>query len=243
MTDDQVLDAVKVPRLGAQLVVEKLRLAGRLASCDQVLALLVGPAGEQWREELLQALVVFAAVMGRKLETLPPPRTDPQRWESFWKRWPVQWSQLQRAFLLKVVAEPAAFEAAARGSVYEVQPAGVDDEGWLCMTCGKEFGSQAAVIGHQATHRRAATRNVAAGTVCPCCGGEFHNRTRLRDHLQRGAAVCREAFQAGRLGQLTAAEVETADLEEAAVRRSLRAQGLQRSQGPPWRPAVAAIPE
>ena len=79
MTDEQVMERLEVPRLGAQMLVEKLRLAARLGSCDQVLALLVGPAGEQWREEVLQALEVFAKVMAHKVSLLPAPREDPQR--------------------------------------------------------------------------------------------------------------------------------------------------------------------
>ena len=142
LTDNEVLHQLQMPTLEAQLVVEKLRLAGRMQN-EQVLAFVAGPGGAAWREEALQAMELFAKMLPSKLALMPSPRQAPQRWEDFWRQWPVHWKQLLKLFVTKVVADPDAFKKAATGTVFEHHPAEAD-EGWICMRCGKLFPSQAA---------------------------------------------------------------------------------------------------
>ena len=72
--DDEVLQALKVLPLEAQLAVHKLRLPIQIATSQQALSLVVSSSGKEWREELVQALELVVEVMQDKLASLPRPR-------------------------------------------------------------------------------------------------------------------------------------------------------------------------
>ena len=92
MRDDEVLQTLKVPPLEAHLAVDKLRLATQIATSQQALSIVVSSAGDEWREELVQAMELVAEVMKDELASLPIPRVSHHIWEEFWNNWPGQWS-------------------------------------------------------------------------------------------------------------------------------------------------------
>ena len=94
MRDDEVLRMLKVPRMEAQLAVDRLRLASQIETSQQALALVVSSAGAEWREELTQAMQLVAEVLKDKLASLPRPRESLHTWEDFWNKWPGQWAAL-----------------------------------------------------------------------------------------------------------------------------------------------------
>ena len=65
MRDCEVLRTLKVPPMEAQLAVDKLRLATKIAESQQALALVISPAGAESREEFVQAMELVAEVMKR----------------------------------------------------------------------------------------------------------------------------------------------------------------------------------
>ena len=136
--------------------------------------------------------------------------------------------------------------AAARQLSSDSQPkeTGTDhvDGEWLCTDCGLELPTKHALLCHR--HKQHGYRRpgmlVAAGPVCPVCGINFHSRWRVAKHLETGAQHCQRALREGRIPRLSQAELEAADRDTAAAKRSARRSGTWLDDGPG---AVRPVPQ
>ena len=191
-----------------------------------LLGLLQSNAGDEWRQQLIRDMVFMQKLVAPKLDSLGLPGPS---WEQFVLSWPAQWAQL-----IKQMLKAAAERQISSDSQPKETDNGLVDGEWLCTDCGAEFPTRHALLCHRHKHHgyRRPGMLVAAGPFCPVCGTNFHSRWRVARHLETGAQKCQQALREGRLPQLSQAELEAADLETAAAKRSARRAGILLDDGP-----------
>ena len=227
-TAAQVRLLTQTPPLAAAIAAERLRhLAALLHNADQgLLGLIQSPAGDEWRGQLIRDMVFMQKLVAPKLDSLGLPGTA---WEAFILEWPAQWAQL-----VKQMLATAAERQLSSDSQPQENDNGHEDGEWLCADCGAEFQTRHALQCHR--HHRHGYRRpgmlVAAGPVCPVCGINFHSRWRVARHLEMGAQRCQQALREGRIPRLTDDELQAADLQTAAAKRSARRVGIWLDEGP-----------
>ncbi len=241
-----------IPALQVRLDAAKLRYAARLSrqASPELRALVQGPGGLAWRQELAAGILVMQRVLAPKLDSLPDPRTAGglAAWEALWVAQPGAWPTYVRQLLRAAVEAPARV-AAADGAIRHSEPGGTDAEPdeWICMPCARFFGSQAAVNMHMTrVHgKRCALRAFVPTPECPVCHTYYHTRLRAIYHVKHTAA-CREHIESGALPELSEEALAALDVADLAHRRECRRLGIHARGGPPCKraaaPAAPAVP-
>ncbi len=137
-------------------------------------ALIQGPGGLAWRHELVAAIRVLQHVLAPKFDSLADPLSSAglAEGEALWAAHPGAWQTYIRQLLRTAVDKPALVTAADALVWHEDQ--GVPDEDpeeWLCMPCGRFFGSKAAVNMHMTRKhaKRCPVRAFVPTPACPVC--------------------------------------------------------------------------
>ncbi len=144
-----------------------------------------------------------------------------------------------RLFAKFAAKHPARCEAFAIEAGYLAStevPSAVDSgDGWMCGTCGREFGTPGGLAAHRARKHGyvAPERQCIVGSVCPVCSIDFRTRRRARIHARYGAATCRAAFASGAVPLADAAAVAAADQQQAAAARAQKQSGIDAGTGLP----------
>ena len=93
----------------AALDAEQLRYAAKVSRSGPLYlhALLQTHAGDEWRQELVEAMRRLQRAVAPKLDALPDPgqQEGAAAWEAFWIRWPGQWAQLVQAYVPRGLAD------------------------------------------------------------------------------------------------------------------------------------------
>ena len=247
--------------MAAVLAAARLRFAARLSrrAPAYLHSLVQSSAGSPWRQAVLADLQWLAIVMRDKVGELPPPLADPEAWEHLWQHWPFAWLGLVKSFLRRAAEDPRAtlVSAAAVGVVpvdaldADAAPDGADPPAAdlerhgpfvppppavvTCYECGLSFARLAGLKVHaRVVHgvRRPGHRFVANG-VCPACGGDYRNRLRCLQHLERASQPCRAALDAGLLPEVAPDVLAEAEVTDRLWRRSARAEGRSELAGLP----------
>jgi hypothetical protein len=212
-----------VPLTDAKIDAARLRYAARAATHapDFLHALIQGPGGEPWRQEVIYAMLIMRLVLAPRLHELPMPDSHPHIWERWMCKWPTAWAALIRHFLAVVAELPQKYlsaVASVRGPIFFC--AGEDDGEWVCLrcACAPVFCTRRGLKIHaiRCHDSRIEVRWFAIGSVCPVCQTDFRSRLRLLAHLQWGAKACVHAASSGRLPRFSLEQVAAADAFDAA---------------------------
>ena len=192
--------------------------------------LIQGEAGLEWRQALVRDVSWMQRLLRTRLGTMPHPRENPEAWEAYWIKWPVQWHLLVKSCLAQAVLEQCASpdaDAAPNSS-----SSGSDE--WMCGTCAACFGSHKRLALHRmkAHGIRAFERDYVVGTVCPFCSADFHSRLRVLKHLKQ-SGVCGAMLYSDMATKCDPHLVQQADAADAAIRKRARQLGRCPNEGPP----------
>ena len=106
-----------IPALQVRLDAAKLRCAARLSrqASPELRALVLGPGGLAWRQELAAAILVMQRVLAPKLDSLPDPRSTGglAAWEALWASQPGAWQTYIRQLLRVAVDAPGSLPQTA----------------------------------------------------------------------------------------------------------------------------------
>jgi len=230
LSHGEVRVQVRVPPLAAAMVAARLRYFARLVAhgLTYLIALIRSAAGEEWRELVEESCRILQRTVAPKLDSLGDPSTSPRCWKQFARESPIQWAKLIRLFLKACTAEGE--------SQLPEPPADItSDEEWMCGTCGAEFRTQQQLRVHpfRSHGRRRPAWAYVAGSVCPSCGIDFHNRLRAMRHLEKGSQKCQRALQEGRLQAVPLHVLQAADDVDRACKRLAKQTGCCWHAGPP----------
>ena len=133
-----------------------------------------------------------------------------------------------KCYIKKFLALPASL---AESSAEDYDEA--DD--WLCGGRAQAFPSLPALRAHRLRVHddRSALRLRYAGSRCPHCHWDHHNRLRLLTHLRVEAKQCVLAAANCERPLLPAAVVLQGDANDAELRRAARRLGTYAQAGPP----------
>ena len=202
--------------------IERMRLAAQLAVSGEtnIMALLEAHVGEDccWLQELYDdVLWARNRVPSRVWEDLPvaPDLAELFRWlASHASTWPVL---LQRLWRLAASApQPGDFVSHHEARLV-TRP---------CTLCGAVCKGKRGLANHLALQHglRSHSRRLIRGTVCHCCGVQFHTRSRLLRHVHRYSPRC-GAFLRQFCRPLTREASARADREELIRKRQSRGIG------------------
>ena len=232
----QVCADLGAAELAPRLAAARIRYAVRasLWAPASLRGLLRSPPAAAWRAALVRDLRGLREVVAPKLDDLPDPEAAMHEWEALWTEATPQFLELVRKAVKGCLHWPGAL-----GQDSESDQGDLDDDGQLCGTCGKVFASRVALLMHARTVHGFRTRasHCVAGSICPCCGKDYHVRPRLIRHLCEGRHACAQAAAAGALPPLPPELFAAEAARDKALWREARRAGVNLLCGPPPRPA------
>ena len=234
---DEVLYRAKRPTFEAALAAARLRFLARLPRAPVAVFALLQVAGGAWRDMVQADLTWLRTALGSAVASLPAPAVSLQPWLDVAGAHPLQWKQLVKRFVAKVVAEHAAqHEMGVRTVFADLMPA--SEEPIACPVCPRILGSRRALEMHcrRAHGRRCPARFFVLGSVCPVCGADFVTRPRAIGHLMRGALACVLQWRLGALPAFPDQLVQEADEADRVARRAARRVGGVPGIGIPYIP-------
>ena len=99
----EVLHCAARPSFSAALSAARLRFLARLQRAPVALLALLQVAGREWKEAVIEDIVVMRNLLSPLLDRLPSPQQHLQQWIDLATGFPVQWKQLIKRFLNKTV--------------------------------------------------------------------------------------------------------------------------------------------
>ena len=140
------------------------------------------------------------AVLGSAVASLPAPAVSLQPWLNVASAFPVQWKQIVKRFVTRVVEEhQVQFQYGIRTVFEDLEP--LQEEPLACPPCPRLFGSRKGIgDALQACPRSPVSGPFfVLGSVCPVCHADFVTRPRVVGHLMRGALGCVLQWRLGAL--------------------------------------------
>ena len=197
---DEVLYRAKRPSIEVAIAAARLRFLARLPRAPVALFALLQVAGSEWRGMLVADLTWLRTVLGSAVASWPAPAESLQPWLDVAGAFPVQWKQLVKRFVSRVVEEhQVQFQLGIRTVFEDLEP--LQEELLPCPGCPRVCGSRKALEMHcrRAHGRRCPARFFVLGSVCPVCRADFVTRPRAIGHLMRGALGCVLQWRLGAL--------------------------------------------
>ena len=234
---DEVLFRAKRPAFGAALAAARLRFLARLTRAPVAVFALLQVAGSEWREMIIADLSWLRTALGSAVAYLPAPAVSLQPWLDVAGAFPVQWKQLVKRFVSKVIAEhQAQHEMGIRSAFEDFAPP--TEEPMACPVCPRVLSCRKALEMHcrRAHGRRCPARFFVLGSVCPVCRADFVTRPRAIGHLMRGALGCVLQWRLGALPAFSVEQVQVADEADRLARREARRVGGTPGIGIPFIP-------
>ena len=225
-----------LPRASRLVMAARLRYAARVCvgAPAVLLALLQGAAGKRWREAVIGDLQVIRREMPQ-LASMPCPVADLGAWEQLWLAYQQQWTRLVSRWIKACGVSGSGARVDEVAATPLAPPV-------TCWDCHRDFTSRSALMTHRMrVHgHRGWTHGFVIDTCCPCCHVQFHNRWRLRHHLQYSSKLCGTAFAAaigsGQVAMADHESIASADVLDRVARRDAMRCGRSWLQGPPARP-------
>ena len=115
LTWDEVLSRAQRPAFEVALAAARLRFLARLPRAPPALVALLQLAGASWRAMVVADLTAVCSVLGSAVASLPAPTVSLQPWLDIAAKFPIQWQQLIKRFVAKMVeAQHAQFQLGYR---------------------------------------------------------------------------------------------------------------------------------
>ena len=143
----EVLYRARRPLLEAALAVARFRFLARLPRAPVALFALLQVAGTEWRGTLTADLSWLRTALGSAVASLPAPAVSLQPWLGVVGAFPVQWKQLVKRFVSRVVeGHQAQYQLGIRSVFEELEP--LQEEPMACPVCPRVLGSRKALEMH-----------------------------------------------------------------------------------------------
>ena len=150
---------------------------------------------------------------------------------------PVQWKQLIKRFVTKVVEEhQVQFQLGIRTVLEDLEP--LQEEPLVCPVCHRVFGRRKHWKCIAGVPTAAGVRPVFLfwALFCPVCQADFVTRPRAIAHLMRGALGCVLQWRLGALPACPIELVQAAGEADNLARREARSRGGAPGIGIPYMP-------
>ena len=186
------------------------------------LALLGLSDPKSWVSEVFTDIMLIRERFPGLCGSMPDPFEDPRSWIVAIRQAPRVWARL-----LSRVARDACHACSVDVHASPLQQSDHEVQEYACPECQKTFLSEAAMLTH-CTNVHGYISPVRArvkGTVCECCGCQFHQRSRLLKHVKRKPSRCHQHYLecVPALDPAAIKELDRAAREERTSRNSFKA--------------------
>ena len=222
-SDAAVRERMNAPSIDCMLMAARLRYAIRILRQrppSLVAVLSVQPKGIMlpWPRLLCDDMRGLAATCA----ACPSgdPCTDPQAWRE-WLLRPAAEAAVRELHFTRSILDRAAH------SPTSAEPPAGRERAHRCVVCGDTFASAKALQMHSRVKHgaRAPWSRMVPGSVCPCCGVDFHIRVRCLNHLgDRRRPRCAD-WVLQHCKPLPAEELAVLDAADTAARKAAWRQG------------------